>query len=74
MKKLYVLRQKADCRWCYEDGLVVRASNVKTARLIASQRHTEPGVNIWLDPTYSTCTVIPLDGDDEIIDTYVWDY
>jgi len=58
-------------------GFVIRAESEKAARLIAHhgpgwEQDTIPNVNPWLDPKYSTCEEIFLDGETE--DVIMMDY
>lgn len=48
-------------------GFVVRAESASVARRLAAEQKMDEGVNTWLDPKYSTCRVLKVEGYAKVI-------
>jgi hypothetical protein len=53
--------------WNVVSGFVVRAKSAQQARQYAAANGMDEGKHTWLDPKYSTCRVLPVDGPAEVI-------
>lgn len=51
----------------YTDSFVIRANDERGARIIASQESGDEGAESWLDPRFSTCSLLSQHGPDGVV-------
>lgn len=64
---IYLLVRTDSVDWEENDSVVVRASSEEAARELAAKHSAFEGPSPWLSPSKSTCEVVTVDGEDEVV-------